>query len=50
MLTSPRQSVVAKDEDEGDGGDADEKEAIRERGLFETAIAASPAATVPLPA
>ena len=45
VLTMPRQSAVAKDE--GDGGDADEKEAIRERGLFEVAIAASPASTVP---
>ena len=46
-LTSPHASAVAKDEDEGDGGDADEKEDIRERGLFEAAIAASPAAAVP---
>ena len=44
-LTAPHPSAVAKEEDEG--GDADEKENIRERGLYEAAIAASPAAAVP---
>ncbi len=40
---TPHLTAVAKEEDEG----ADERENIRERGLYEAAIAASPAAVVP---
>jgi hypothetical protein len=46
-LQTPRASAVAKQEEEGDGGDEDELQNIRERGLYEAAIAASPAAAVP---
>src|SRR6476659_6657271 len=44
-LQTPRASAVAKKEDEGDG--EDEQQNIRDRGLYEVAIAASPAAAVP---
>ena len=45
VMTSPRPSLTATPNEDENG--ADEKEQIRERGLFETAIAASPAAALP---
>ena len=47
VLQSARPSVTANDEDGGGGGDADEKDSIRERGMFELSIAAAPASNVP---